>query len=63
MRKRLLTASKPGVYKGSAMPWGAFSRINELELKAIFRYLKSLPPTKNKIEKTVYPPGEVVPAG
>lgn len=49
------------VYKGSAMPWGAFSRINELELKAIYRYLKSLEPVKNKIPKIVYGPGEALP--
>ncbi len=49
------------VYKGSAMPWGAFSRINDLELKAIYRYLKSLEPVKNKIPKIVYAPGEALP--
>lgn len=49
------------VYKGSAMPWGAFSRINELELKAIYRYLKSLEPVKNKVPKIVYGPGEALP--
>jgi hypothetical protein len=43
------------------MPWGAFSRMNEVELKAIYRYLKSLDPVSNKIEKVVYAPGEEVP--
>jgi hypothetical protein len=50
------------VHKGSQMPWGSFSRMNELELKAVYRYLKSLDPVKNKIERTVYPPGEKLPA-
>jgi mono/diheme cytochrome c family protein len=49
------------VYKGSAMPWGAFSRINDLELKAIYRYLKLLEPVKNKVPKIVYGPGEALP--
>ena len=49
------------VHKGSPMPWGSFSRMNEIDLKALYRYLKSLDPVKNKIEKTVYPPGEKFP--
>jgi hypothetical protein len=42
------------------MPWGSFSRINEIEIKAIYRFLKSLDPVKNKIEKTVIQPGESI---
>ena len=49
------------LYEGSPMPWGAFSRMNDVELKAIYRYLKSLDPVSNKIEKVVYGPGEAVP--
>jgi mono/diheme cytochrome c family protein len=49
------------LHKGTPMPWGSFSRINELELKAIYRYLKTLDPVKNHIPKTVYAPGEVLP--
>jgi len=49
------------VIKNSAMPWGSFSRINELELKAIYRYLKSLEPVKNKVPKTIFPPGDKMP--
>lgn len=51
------------VHKSSPMPWGAFGRINELELKAIYRYLKSLPPVKNAVKKTVYERGEKMPEG
>ena len=47
--------------EGSPMAWGAFSRMNEVDLKAIYRYLKSLKPINNKIEKTVYAPGEKLP--
>jgi hypothetical protein len=43
------------------MPWGSFSRMNEVDLKALYRYLRSLKPVKNKIEKTVYVAGERLP--
>lgn len=57
-----VTRFKKGrVLKESPMPWGAFSRINELELKAIYRYLKSLDPVENKIPKTIFLPGEKLP--
>jgi mono/diheme cytochrome c family protein len=49
------------VHSGSPMPWGAFSRINEMELKAMYRYLQSLKPVANKIEKTVFAAGEKLP--
>jgi mono/diheme cytochrome c family protein len=32
----------------SAMPWGPFSRMNDTELKAIYKYLQTLTPVKNK---------------
>jgi len=54
-----ITRFKTGrVLKESPMPWGAFSRINDLELKAIYRYLKSLDPVENKVPKTIFLPGE-----
>lgn len=57
-----ITRFKSGrVLKDSPMPWGAFSRINELELKAIYRYLKSLDPVENKVPKTIFLPGEEFP--
>ncbi len=49
------------VYSGSQMPWGSFSRMNVLELKALYRYLKTLAPVNNKIVRTAFPPGEAVP--
>lgn len=51
---------KGRVHKGSPMPWGAFSRMDSLELKAIFRYLQTLEPVKKKIKQVVYEPGEEV---
>lgn len=41
--------------KHSPMPWGPFSRMSDTELKAIYRYINSINPVNNKIEKTVYP--------
>lgn len=46
---------------GSPMPWEAFARMNDSDLKALFRYLASLNPVQNKIEKTVFMPGENFP--
>lgn len=49
---------KTGYSYPSPMPWGSFSRIDDLELKAIYRYLKTLKPVKNKVDKTIIEPGE-----
>ncbi|MCW5900794.1 MAG: cytochrome c [Flavobacteriales bacterium] len=43
---------------GSHMPWGFVSRMDTLELKAIYRYLRSLPPTNKHIAQIVFKPGE-----
>lgn len=47
--------------KGSPMPWGPFSRMDESDLKAIYRYLQTVTAVKNAVEKTVYAPGEKMP--
>ncbi len=49
------------IYETSAMPWGSFARMDEVDIRAIFRYLQSIKPIAHKIEKTVYEPGEVIP--
>jgi cytochrome c553 len=49
------------IHKGSMMPWGAFSRMDEVDLKALYRYLNSLEPVENKIPKIVFEPGEKLP--
>lgn len=49
------------VHDGSAMPWGWFGRMDEIEMRAIYRYLKTLEPVKRKIPKVVYEAGEEVP--
>lgn len=38
---------------GSPMPWGPFSRMTEMELKAIYKYLRTLEPVKNDIPSGV----------
>jgi mono/diheme cytochrome c family protein len=46
------------IHKGSPMSWALYARMDDLELKAIYRYLQSLTPVDNKIEKIVFAPGE-----
>jgi len=50
------------IYKGTPMPWGAFGKMDDGDLKAIYRYLQSLDPIENQLEKLVYAPGEELPA-
>lgn len=45
---------------GSPMPWGVFKRMNDLELKAIYRYLKSVKKVNNTIPQTIFEKGEEV---
>lgn len=49
------------IHRGSPMPWGAFSRMEELDMRAIYRYLRSIEPVEKKIEKIVFAPGEDLP--
>ncbi|MBK9271946.1 MAG: cytochrome c [Saprospiraceae bacterium] len=46
------------VHKGSPMQWGAFSRMNDVELKALYKFFKSLEPVENNIKQIVFAPGE-----
>jgi hypothetical protein len=41
------------VIAASIMDWGPFSRMHESDLRAIYRYLKSLPPAVNDVGPTV----------
>lgn len=49
------------VHQYSPMAWGSYSRMDDIELKAIFRYLESLDPVYNEVGKTVYVPDEEFP--
>lgn len=44
------------LYKGSPMPWGSFGRMTDTDLKALYRYLHTLDPVENKIEKVIFDP-------
>lgn len=38
-------------YPQSPMPWGPFSRMSDMEIKAIYRFLKTLEPINRKVEQ------------
>lgn len=46
------------VHEGSPMPWAAFSRMDTVDLQALYRFLHSLEPVRNKVEQIVFLPGE-----
>ena len=46
------------IYKGTPMPWGAYSRMPDEDVKALYRYLQTLKPVHKNIEKLVFAPGE-----
>jgi hypothetical protein len=37
------------IIPGSPMPWQSFSRLDEDDLRSIYRYLKSVPSVKNDV--------------
>jgi len=41
------------IHDGTPMPWSSFAMMDEVDIRAIYRYLNTLPPTKNKIKQTV----------
>jgi hypothetical protein len=45
-------------HAGSPMPWGSMSRMDTIELQAIYRYLRTLEPVENNVGQLVYAPGE-----
>lgn len=49
------------VQQGSPMPWGSFSRMSEVDLKALYRYLHSVRAESFTVSKTVFAPGEEMP--
>jgi mono/diheme cytochrome c family protein len=44
---------KGKIYPQSPMPWGPFGRMSDMEIKAIYRFLKTVTPVEKKIEKIV----------
>jgi len=43
------------------MPWESFAKMTDADLKAMFAYLKSLPPIANAVPDPISPTGEAVP--
>ena len=43
------------LFPGTPMPWGAFKRFTDDDLRAIYRYLRSLPPSRNPTGPPVQP--------
>jgi cytochrome c553 len=54
-------------YKSSIMPWESFKVADEVDLRSIYRYLKSLPPVSNDLgpsyRKKGWKTGDPVPTG
>jgi mono/diheme cytochrome c family protein len=44
---------KGKIYPQSPMPWGPFSHMSDMEIKAIYRFLRTVPPQENKVDKIV----------
>jgi hypothetical protein len=40
---------------GTPMPWGAFARMTDDDLRSVYRYLRSLPPTRKAVGPPVQP--------
>jgi mono/diheme cytochrome c family protein len=59
-----LKAMKTGKHMGSGrdilppMPWQNFSHLQDADVKAIFAYLKSIPPVRNHVPEPVAPSGK-----
>ncbi len=46
------------VFKSSPMPWSAFRSMKENDLKAVYRFLKTLKPVNKLLNNVATPPGE-----
>jgi mono/diheme cytochrome c family protein len=60
--KMFIQALRTGKHLGAGrdimppMPWQAVGKLNDDDLRAIFAYLKSIPPVKNKVPDPLPPP-------
>jgi len=46
------------VHAGSPMPWGAYAKMTDLELKALYNYLQTVKPVKKNYDQIVFEPNE-----
>ena len=49
--------------EGTPMPWGAFARMSDEDLRAIYRYLRTLPPSRHQVGPAIQPKGRLSSAG
>jgi mono/diheme cytochrome c family protein len=60
-----ITALRTGRHEGKGrpilppMPWPMYGKLNDADLRAVFAYLQSLPPVKNRVPQPVDPPEAV----
>lgn len=60
--RMFLSAMKSGAHLGTSrpilppMPWQMYAQLSEDDLKAIYAYLKTLPPIKNQVPNPIPPP-------
>jgi hypothetical protein len=57
-RDPAMYVSDPGK-KNSIMPWSLFAKMDDFDIKAIYRYLRTIPPVNHHVDK--YPPEKVKP--
>jgi len=43
------------ILENSPMPWEGYQHLSDSDLKALYRFLKSLPPVKREVNKTYLP--------
>jgi mono/diheme cytochrome c family protein len=43
------------VFQDSPMPWGGFTRMTDTDLRALYRFLHSLPPVRHEVGPTLQP--------
>lgn len=46
------------VHGGSAKPWGWYGRMDDVEMRSVYRYLSTLEPKKRKIPQIIFASGE-----
>ena len=54
-RDKASYSANPGK-NNSIMPWTMYANMTDFDIKAIYRFLQTLPPVNNKVEK--YPPAK-----
>lgn len=67
--EQFVAAMRTGRHRGSGrqilppMPWEDFAKMTDADLKAMFAYLQSIPPLRNRVPEPVPPPAPAAQAG